>query len=123
MKKFWFASLAVLAGFASPSQAAPGSYYVGTTVASNAVLWVYAPATNLVKLCYSTTAHSLACTATKPVFAAVPPPATAFQYRISQNSLTGGLWILDMTANRQALCEAALTNVYTITCTLGSGLK
>ncbi|HWU56914.1 MAG TPA: hypothetical protein VN175_15490 [Rhizomicrobium sp.] len=102
---------------------AAGSYYVGTTVASNSVLWVYAPTTNLVKLCFSTTAGALACTATKPVFSSIPLATDALQYRISQNSLTGGFWILNMTTNKQALCEAKLTDTYYISCVPGAGIK
>ena len=112
-----------LAGALTGAAQAGGTYYVGTTVASNSVLWAFVPSTNLVKLCYSATAHTLACTPTKTVFNNTPLATDAFQFRISQNSQTGGLWLLDMTSNKQALCEAALNSTYTITCTLGSGLK
>lgn len=107
----------------SGAVSAAGSYYVGTTVASNSVLWVYAPATNMIKLCFSTTSSNLACTPVKSVFPSAPLATDAMQYRISQNSLTGGLWILNLTTNKQALCEAKLTDVYSISCALGSGLK
>ena len=116
-------ALAALLALAGQPALAAGTYYVGTTVASNSVLWSYTPATNLVKLCFSTVAHTLACTTPKQMFAATPLGTDGWQFRISQNSQTGGLWLLDMTANKQALCEAALTSVYTVTCTLGAGLK
>ena len=103
---------------------AAGSYYVGTSVQSNSVIWIYAPTTNSIKLCYSTLAKSLACTATKPALAVTPATGDTLQYRISQNSLTGGLWILDLTSNQDALCEAAIpASAYIVTCTRGTGVK
>jgi hypothetical protein len=114
---------ALVATAVNPAFAA-GTYYVGTTVASNSVLWAYAPTTNLVKLCFETTSNTLACTATQAVFPSTPGATDNLQYRISQNSQTGGLWIVDLTSNKEALCEAAIpSSTYVITCALGAGLK
>ena len=103
---------------------AAGTYYVGTSVQSNSVIWTYTLATNSIKLCYSTTAKTLACTTPQPALVATPATTDAMQYRISQNSLTGGLWILNVTKNQDALCEAAIpASAYIVTCTRGTGIK
>ena len=116
------AAFAAIVPFQSAAYAAPGTYYVGTTVASNPVLWAYVPQTGLIKLCYATVSNTLACTTPKAVFATLPPLADNLQYRISQQSENGGLWILDLTTNKQALCTAAIpASAYVVTCTLGSG--
>jgi hypothetical protein len=121
-----------LAATAADAADAPHTYYAGASIVSGTtsipVFWNYDPTTNLIKLCYQTTSTStpLACTPGKSALAGIPSATDDLQYRLSAFTATGALWILDVTSNKAALCQATYTvstTNFTFTCTQGSGIS
>jgi len=104
---------------------AAGDYFAGTSISGVPVLWVYAPPTNQIKLCFPTTSNTLSCTATVAALVPAPSATDVLQYRVTNNgSSDGALWIVDETTAKGALCGGTLTNgIFSISCIQGTGIK